>query len=471
MHHTTPTLILAASLALAPWAIAQSNPPVTFQSLSTTGTPSAIRQHAMCPIPGGGFLLFGGASSAGPNQTTYTLTGSTWTAQFPPFSPVTRTGHALTLDQARQNVVLFGGKNPNGTLLPETWTWANGAWSLASTPNAPSPRSGHRMCFDTQSQTCLLFGGESATGAALGDFWSWNGTTWSQLSPNNLPPARSRHGMVLDALRSRVVLFGGLSGTTRLQDTWDWDGTNWTNVTPQTPTQSPSARDGHSMTYDPRSERIVLHGGATTAGCQSDVWSWNGTAWILHTPGAGTIASARTDAQLVHDQASNTLRLFGGGCGSSSTSDFWSLTMPTFASAVAYGQPCVGSAGPLGLRVLPGSLPVIGQTFRMELTNVPGFAPCFGLLGFSNTTIAGAPLPLALEFLNMPGCLAYMSKDMNFPLSLQTNVSLPTPWDLALPLDPVFLSLHIYLQGLTLEFGSARFATATNGIDARIGDR
>jgi hypothetical protein len=38
-------------------------------------------------------------------------------------------------------------------------------------------------------------------------------------------------------------------------------------------------------------------------------------------------------------------------------------------------------------------------------------------------------------------------------------------------MDPVFLSLHIYLQGLALEFGGTRLATVTNGIDARIGDR
>jgi hypothetical protein len=35
----------------------------------------------------------------------------------------------------------------------------------------------------------------------------------------------------------------------------------------------------------------------------------------------------------------------------------------------------------------------------------------------------------------------------------------------------VFLSLHIYMQGLALKLGGSRFATVTNGIDARIGDR
>jgi hypothetical protein len=132
----------------------------------------------------------------------------------------------------------------------------------------------------------------------------------------------------------------------------------------------------------------------------------------------------------------------------------------------------VGSRGPLGLEVVGTSLPIIGQTFRMQMTNVPVFSPCAGYLGFSNTLFNGVPLPFALDFLSMPGCMAYMSANHNFPLPPPNNVTNTTAWDLAIPMDPVFLSLHIYMQGLALELFSAnRFATVTNGIDARIGDR
>jgi len=278
--------------------------------------------------------------------------------------------------------------------------------------------------------------------------------------------------MAYDALRNRTVIFGGKAGSSRLLDVWEWDGSAWTDVTPQgSPAWGPDARDGHSMAYDPRAERVVLHGGETASGCMQDVWSWNGTEWTIHLPQSGSVPSARTGSQLFHDSGTNRLLLFAGGCGTNYTNDLWTLSLPTFARTNSYGTPCVGSRGPLTLSVVNNSLPIIGQTFRMEMSNVPTFSPCAGLLGFSNTELNGIPLPFDLAFLSMPGCNAYMSKDLNFQLPPPNNVLNTTAWDLAIPMDPVFLALHIYMQGLALEFGGTRFATVTNGVDARIGDR
>ncbi len=756
-----------------------SSAPLSATSLTATTPPPALTNHALSPLPSSGALLFGGTTSSGPNTFTYTLTGTTWTTQFPPFTPATRTEHTLLLDPVRQNNILFGGKNPLGTPLADTWTWSNNQWNLISTPTAPPARSGHRMAFDRTANLGLLFGGEDATGTALNDFWSWNGTTWAQLTPTTLPPARARHGMAFEALRNRtivhggkngasrlsdvwewdgatwteasaavrpserhgpamvydtarnrmtlfggrdatqffadtwqlannpgplnpglawerkttttaptarnsndlafdtarneIVMFGGydlgyladtwtFNGTTwtqktpanspparsthatafdaargntvvfggfnptlgRLSDTWTWDGSNWTQVATTTqpsprmfarmsydatrqrvvlfggsdavnsflsdtwefdgsnwtlvaaagtgpsarqcvmmcfdplrnetvlfgggtnalvdaqtwawngttwtqrtpanaptprwqgsmafdssrgkvvlyggasagwatnysdtwewdganwqPTQlrradgdwNPGARDGHAMAYDPRAERVVLHGGETSSGCQQDVWSWNGTEWTIHLAQSGSVPSARTGSQLIHDNGTNRMLLFAGGCGTSYTNDLWQLSLPTFARATSYGSPCIGSRGPLTLSVINASAPVIGQTFAMEMSNVPVFSPCAGYLGFSNTVFSGVPLPFALDFLSMPGCFAYQSADLNFPLPPPNNILNTTAWNLAIPFDPVFLGLHVYMQGLALEFGGTRFATVTNGVDARIGDR
>jgi hypothetical protein len=309
----------------------------------------------------------------------------------------------------------------------------------------------------------------------LNETWTFDGTNWTQRSPLNAPPARLQGEMVFDPARGRVVLFGGGSTgwTTNYSDTWEWDGTNWTpaNLRRADGNWNPGARDGHAMAYDPRSERVVLHGGETASGCQQDVWSWNGTEWTIHLPQSGFVPSARTRSQLVHDSGSNRLLLFAGGCGTNYTNDLWDLALPTLARTSSYGSPCTGSNGLLALSINNNSLPVIGQTLQMQMSGVPAFSPCVGYIGFSNTSFAGTPLPFSLDFLSIYGCSAYMSADLNFSLGLPNNATSTTPWNLAIPLDPVFLSLHIYMQGLALEFGGTRFATVTNGIDARIGDR
>jgi hypothetical protein len=225
------------------------------------------------------------------------------------------------------------------------------------------------------------------------------------------------------------------------------------------------------MAFDPRAERVVLHGGETASGCQQDIWSWNGAEWTIHLAQSGSVPSARTGSQLIHESGANRLLLFAGGCGTNYTNDLWTLSLPTFARTSSYGSPCVGSNGPLALQAVGTSVPVIGQTFQMEMSGIPIFSPCVGYIGFSNTQFSGVPLPLPLDFVRMFGCFAYQSADLSFPLPSPNNITNTTPWNLAIPLDPVFLSLHIYLQGLALEFGGTRLATVTNGIDARIGDR
>lgn len=59
-----------------------------------------------------------------------------------------------------------------------------------------------------------------------------------------------------------------------------------------------------------------------------------------------------------------------------------------------------------------------------------------------------------------------------FPAVAVNNILNTTAWNLAIPFNPVFLDLHVYMQGLALEvFGGGRFANVTNGVDARISDR
>jgi len=75
-------------------------------------------------------------------------------------------------------------------------------------------------------------------------------------------------------------LFGGGVFESNLGDTWTWDGSTWTK---QTPTASPSARQGASMAYDAATRNIILYGGHGHFGCPCDgvyfggTWAWGGS--------------------------------------------------------------------------------------------------------------------------------------------------------------------------------------------------
>jgi hypothetical protein len=68
-----------------------------------------------------------------------------------------------------------------------------------------------------------------------------------------------------------VVLFGGGSGGVDQIGTWVWGRgrPNWTRLPP---VQSPPAREGAGMTYDPALHRAILFGGQDNNGYFNDTW-------------------------------------------------------------------------------------------------------------------------------------------------------------------------------------------------------
>ena len=146
--------------------------------LAATVAPAPMRGHAFAPMSSGGALSFGGETASGPFFPTYEWANSGWNKQFSVLNPMPRTGHSLILDEASQNNVLFGGVNPGGSKLSETWTYQSGQWTYLTPANAPSQRSEHAMAFDPASNVGVLFGGEDATGTLLNDMWAWDGSDW-----------------------------------------------------------------------------------------------------------------------------------------------------------------------------------------------------------------------------------------------------------------------------------------------------
>lgn len=419
-------------------------------------------------------VMFGG-NNATPSQLndTWEWNGVNWTQRSTATSPPARLYQAMSYDSARQRTVLFGGRSNLNTLLGDTWEFDGTDWTQVAT-TGPSPRQCAMLCFDPVRNETVLFGG-GFNPAVSAETWVWNGTSWTQRTPATSPSARLQGAMAFDPARGKVVLYGGGSAgwASNFNDTWEWDGTNWspTPLVRADGAWNPGARDGHTMAYDPRSERVVVHGGEGGSGCLADVWSWDGSGWTLHLP-QGTAPSARRGAAMYHDAAANELRLFAGGCGTSYTNDLWSLQLPVFARSEQYGAGCVGSIGAPGLALLAPSSPVVGTTMNLQVSNVPGvFIPALGAMGTSRTSWLGLPLPFDLAPAGIPGCLLHQSAEATLALGAPNGTGV-VPWPVAIPNNPLLLGSELYFQALTLELpGFPRWSSLSNGLAVRLGDR
>jgi len=208
-------------------------------------------------------VLFGGANG-GPNgrqylADTWTWNGTTWTSSPSTTAPSPRAGAAIGYDPARSRVVLFGGCSGwnCGTLHDDTWEWDGSSWTRMTSTRAPARRSASCLAFD--GRTLVLFGGSGAGNATLGDTWTWDGTEWREVTAQTSPLPRSSHACVFDG-RSLVLVGGRLVGV----DVWRFessDGGHWSANPPATPT--PQARQRYGLMFEPATGDIVYVGGRT----------------------------------------------------------------------------------------------------------------------------------------------------------------------------------------------------------------
>ena len=203
---------------------------------------------------------------------------------------------AMVADIPRGKVVLFGGpywfkyRKPRFSVV---WEWNGKGWDPYQDPSGPAWRDLHSMAYDWVNKGVLLYGGykisfkASANGSSVpvNDTWIWKGRAWTNLKPKSLPnPVRSSAAMASNLATKKIVLFGGevgISAGWALNDTWIWDGVTWKQVFPK---HIPPSRKGHSMTYDPSTNRILMFGGYARWGAQvprKDLWAWDGKDWTL----------------------------------------------------------------------------------------------------------------------------------------------------------------------------------------------
>jgi hypothetical protein len=221
-----------------------------------------------------------------------------------------RDGAAVAYDEARRQLVMFGGKIPN----------------LASPPV-----------------------GQIEPGTVGDETWTWDGERWTQQAPRATPPARENALVAYDAALAQVVLFGGGLGTTlqdeELRDTWTWDGRTWTER-PSAAVPSRSAMPGQAgavMAYDPASRTVLLYEvTAQTPALTTETWRWDGAGWTMLHPAT---APAVLGAVVVPD--GRGLLLVGRALSGQTETWAWDgtawsrlapATSPPFVTAAAYDE-------------------------------------------------------------------------------------------------------------------------------------
>ena len=136
------------------------------------------------------------------------------------------------------------------------------------------------------------------------------------------------------------------------------------------------------------------------------------------------------------------------------------------ASFRTFGNGCAGSAGTPVLDALPGSRPVLGHAFTVELRNLSSSLAdaAFLLIG-----VEAATSPIQLDSIGMPGCALYIQ-----PLDAAALLKFAgtARWRVVIPQDPAIVGGLVTLQGLAFE----RFPTpnplgavTSNAAEALIG--
>lgn len=292
----------------------------------------------------------------------------------PPIAPDHCQHTALAYDLDRESVVKFGGRR-GGSFpmnLRETHEWNGHEWDRNALANAPAARSDHCMAYDARQRRAILWGKASVIGDGR-DAWEFDGENWQgpfaasgsarpsayfgcravwdptrgpdsvgrvsiffgrnatnvfetafdydpvthtfeQREIGGSPGARYAFGLALDSVRNRIVIFGGAnSAGAALQDTREaaaggTGATTFSLVTPATTT--PAARYEHAMVYDAARDRVVMFGGRNGVTYFDETWEWDGVDWTLKSP--STSPGKRAGHAMAYDAEHQVVLLFGG---------------------------------------------------------------------------------------------------------------------------------------------------------------
>lgn len=462
MRSLSSLLVFAVSTAAL---LAQTAPTWAAPTPAPTSPPSVRRAGAMAfDAVTNRLIAYGGLtlSPAAVTNQTWAFSAApaaTWTLLTPATQPPARWGHRMVRNTVNNKLITFGGRSPSiSAFARDTWEYTGvaggGNWAGVATANAPSARYLYGLAFDEARQRVVLFGGSSAT-ATFADTWEYDGTDWTERATPQAPPARDDMVMVHDPVLNRTVMFGGFDPETNtmLGDTWLFDGTTWYEMQPEV---SPSARFSASAVYDTYRKRVVMFGGYDGAPKQ-DTFEFTGSTWRSIAAGA-PLPPNSTEAYSGYDVQRRRFHLFGG-YGTTFTGATWEMAVPTGTAA---GQTGVFGAFSLGCSLsgepptIAATVPTLGQQLAITLDGLSPTSLALVVIGLSNRTYSGLPLPIDLSTVGFAPCPLLVAPDV---VGVAGALSSQLVYNVLIGTQPALLNAVLYFQGVTLEPSSTSATT------------
>ncbi|MCA9933918.1 MAG: hypothetical protein H6662_00165 [Ardenticatenaceae bacterium] len=254
-------------------------------------------------------------------------------------TPPIRSNAAMTYDNNRQVVIMFGGSN-SSNYLNDTWEYDGTHWYQVNTLTLPTSRIRHELAYDSSRQITVLFGGgiwESGDMSVFGDLWEYDGYEWMQIESEEMPSPRVSFVMGYYPPEKAVFIAGGkddgpttTSGTNG--DAWLYDGHFWPGGI-----HSQESRNGKLLNYYfniPNTEMIfdtntgkliIVSGGGNLLEFDGSNWEYYPLDITIN-EGAGRVR--QQDWSLSYDQNRDVIVLFGGlsakaGADSFPLNDTW----------------------------------------------------------------------------------------------------------------------------------------------------
>ncbi len=133
----------------------------------------------------GQVVLFGGMWIDGQYADIWTWQDGIWKQRGGPYDNSSLDHHAMVYDAGHQQLIVAGGKNYRYVAQNRTLT-VTGSTVESLATEGPSPRHSIGLAYDDARGRVLLYGGKEYEGSEQiprGDFWSWDGTNWTEIHP------------------------------------------------------------------------------------------------------------------------------------------------------------------------------------------------------------------------------------------------------------------------------------------------